>query len=60
MPTVRFERSVESMLISASFTPWINEVSGVTTRSRIGLPYLCSPICRKGVSAVASMKLPAA
>ncbi len=31
----------------------------VTALSRMGLPYLCSPICRKGESTPHSMKLPA-
>ena len=58
MPTDRLERSVESIEISTALRPSSSEVDGRTTRSRIGLPYLCSPICRYGVSSVASMKLP--
>ena len=58
MPTDRFERSVESIDNSTAFCASTRLVVGFTTRSRIGLPYLCSPICRNGVSSVASMKLP--
>ena len=58
IPTDRFDRSVESIDRSTAFCPSERLVAGFTTRSRIGLPYLCSPICRKGVSSVASMKLP--
>ena len=46
MPTDRFERSVESIETSTAFTASSIEVSGRITRSRIGLPYLCSPIWR--------------
>ena len=58
IPTDKFERNVESIDSSAAFCASIKQVSGRTTRSRIGFPYLCSPICRNGVSRVASMKLP--
>ena len=58
IPTDRFDRRVESIDSSTAFLASRIVVSGVTTRSRIGLPYLCSPICRKGVSGVASMWLP--
>ena len=44
MPTERFERSVESKLIRISFAATPMRISGLATRSRIGLPYLCSPI----------------
>jgi hypothetical protein len=42
-----------SFKASTRLVPW--EIA----RSRIGLPYFGSPICRKGVSMVASMALPA-
>ena len=59
IPTERFERMVESIDRNTAFSAWPIGVWGVITRSRIGLPYLCSPICRNGVSSVASMKFPA-
>ncbi len=59
-PTARFDRIVEVNEIRATLTASSSGVSKVTTRSRIGLPYLCSPICRYGVSGWHSMKLPLA
>ena len=44
MPTERLERSVESKEMSRSFAATPMRMSGLATRSRIGLPYLCSPI----------------
>ena len=53
MPTLKFERMVESIEISPSFKASLRSAFSVIARSRIGFPYLCSPICRNGVSAVA-------
>ncbi len=58
MPTPRLDRMVESIEIRPSFMASSRLVPNLMARSRMGLPYLCSPICRKGVSSVASMKLP--
>ncbi|MOA23038.1 hypothetical protein D3C78_1436380 [compost metagenome] len=59
-PTEMFDRKVESMEISAHLAASSSEVSGRSTRSRMGLPYLASPIWKYGHSWPASMKLPAA
>ncbi|MCY1531818.1 hypothetical protein D9M68_670570 [compost metagenome] len=58
-PTERLDLSVESMDTSTHLAASSSGVSGVITRSSTGLPYLDSPIWKNGVSAVASMKLPA-
>jgi len=50
---------VEAMEMQTVFRARSMEVSGVMIRSRIGLPYLVSPIWKNGVSRVASMKFPA-
>jgi hypothetical protein len=55
-----FERSVESIEISAHLAASSSPVAGPTTRSTIGLPYFDSPIWKYGFSGVASMKFPAA
>ena len=47
------------MLTRAHLAASSSGVSGASTRSRMGLPYLLSPIWKKQVSRVASMKLPA-
>ena len=60
MPTDRLERMVESNDTSTHLMASSIEVSALTTRSMIGLPYLTSPIWKYGVSGVASMKLPSA
>jgi len=57
-PTDRLERMVESNEISVHLMACASGVRWLMTRSRMGLPYLDSPICRYGVSGVASMKLP--
>jgi len=59
-PTARFDRIVDVNEISATLTASAIGVSKLITRSRMGLPYLCSPICRYGVSGWHSMKLPLA
>ena len=45
-PTAMFERMVESNEISPSFTASDREVELCRARSRMGLPYFSSPICR--------------
>jgi hypothetical protein len=42
-PTPRFEGMVESIEMRPIFKASYNSVSKVTARSRMGLPYLCSP-----------------
>ena len=49
-PTVRLLRMVESMETKPQRTAVSKLISGPIIRSRIGLPYLLSPICKKGVS----------
>ncbi|MNN92042.1 hypothetical protein D3C81_2102530 [compost metagenome] len=58
MPTERLLRMVESKDTRAQRRPSSRLVSNSRLRSRMGLPYLLSPSCRKGVSSVAWMKLP--
>src|SRR3954462_15915458 len=58
-PTDRFDFIVESIDTNAHLAASSSGVSGVITRSSTGLPYLYSPTWKYGVSAVASMKLPA-
>jgi acetyl-CoA acyltransferase len=45
-PTVRLDFMVESMETSAQSPAVSKPVSGLRIRSRIGLPYLLSPICK--------------
>ena len=58
-PTLKLLFSVLSIDTSAHLAASSSCVKGVSTRSRIGLPYLLSPTWKKQVSRVASMKLPA-
>ena len=48
-PTERLERMVESIEIRPSLSASAILVSTVIERSRIGFPYLCSPIWIRGV-----------
>ena len=57
-PTLTLLLIVESMETIAAAAAIDNVVVCSTTRSSIGLPYLLSPICRKGVSSDVVMKLP--
>ena len=58
-PTPRFDRMVESIETRLTLRASYSSVVYLTARSRIGLPYLCSPIWRNGVSLEDSMKFPA-
>ncbi|MNO06386.1 hypothetical protein D3C81_2281430 [compost metagenome] len=57
-PTDRLERMVESSDTIAVRAASSSRVCGRRMRSRIGLPYLDSPICRNGVSGEAAIALP--
>lgn len=57
-PTEMLERMVESSETSAQRAASSRLVSPRITRSRIGLPYFSSPICRYGVSGEEAMQLP--
>jgi hypothetical protein len=58
MPTDTLERSVESKEIKLQRSASCSGISYFKARSKIGLPYLLSPIWKKGVSGVAAIKLP--
>jgi len=49
---------VDAIDISAQRIASPSDVSAVITRSRIGLPYFVSPICRYGAFGEALMQLP--
>ena len=57
MATERLLRMVESKDTSTHLAASSSVVVASITRSRIGLPYLVSPVCKNGVSRSASMKL---
>jgi len=59
-PTEMFDFMVESKETSTHFAASFCGVAGEITRSSMGLPYFDSPSWKKGVSSVASMKLPCA
>jgi hypothetical protein len=60
MPTERLLSIVESNETSTHLVASSRVAFDVTARSRMGLPYLASPVCRKIVSVPASMKVPSA
>lgn len=60
MPTNRLLSIVESYDTSTLMVASSSAALGVTAGSRIGLPYLASPVCRQLASVPASMKLPSA
>ena len=60
MPTDRLLSMVESKDTSTHLVASSSVALELTPRSRMGLPYLASPVCRKLVSVPASMKLPSA
>ena len=59
IPTDRFDRNVASKESNASFAASSRLLASPSARSRIGLPYLVSPICRNTERVDASTKLPA-